>query len=49
MAKHLVSAFAILLIIPQLRKSMPDSPDLDDGALIGMFSSTSWLLMKKMY
>jgi hypothetical protein len=34
MAKHLVSAFAILLIIPQLRKSMPDSPDLDDGALI---------------
>ncbi|KAG1766111.1 hypothetical protein EV702DRAFT_1204274 [Suillus placidus] len=32
--KHLVSAFAILLVIPQLRKSMPDSPDLDDGALI---------------
>lgn len=34
MTKHLVSAFAILLIIPQLRNSMPDSPDLDDGALI---------------
>lgn len=34
MTKHLVSAFAILLVIPQLRKSMPDSPALDDGALI---------------
>ncbi|KAG1784806.1 uncharacterized protein HD556DRAFT_1425838 [Suillus plorans] len=34
MTKHLVSAFAIVLIIPQLRKSMPDSPALDDGALI---------------
>lgn len=31
MTKHLVSAFAIVLIIPQLRKSMPDSPALDDG------------------
>jgi hypothetical protein len=34
MTKHLVSAFAIVLVIPQLRKSMPDSPALDDGALI---------------
>lgn len=34
MTKHLVSAFAILLVIPQLRKSMPDSPAFDDGALI---------------
>ncbi|KAG2126536.1 hypothetical protein DEU56DRAFT_822353 [Suillus clintonianus] len=34
MTKHLVSAFAILLVIPQLRNSMPDSPALDDGALI---------------
>lgn len=34
MTKHLVSAFAILLVIPQLRNSMPDSPDFDDSALI---------------
>ncbi|KAG0697630.1 hypothetical protein DFH29DRAFT_945208 [Suillus ampliporus] len=34
MVKHLVSAFAILLVIPQLRNSMPDSPGFDDGALI---------------
>lgn len=34
MTKHLVSTFAILLVIPRLRKSMPDSPALDDGALI---------------
>ena len=29
--KHLVSAFAILLAIPQLRNSMPDGPGFDDG------------------
>jgi len=29
--KHLVSAFAILLIIPQLRNSMPDAPGFDRG------------------
>lgn len=34
MTKHLVSAFAILLVIPQLRNSMPDSPGFDDSALI---------------
>ncbi|OJA09410.1 hypothetical protein AZE42_03076 [Rhizopogon vesiculosus] len=32
--KHLISTFAILLAIPQLRNSMPDSPGFDDGALI---------------
>jgi hypothetical protein len=36
MTKHLVSAFAILLVIPQLRNSMPDSPALDDGEFILM-------------
>ncbi|KAG2352849.1 hypothetical protein BDR07DRAFT_1383813 [Suillus spraguei] len=44
MTKHLVSAFAILLVIPQLRNSMPDSPGFDDSALIGVLSPTSRLL-----
>ncbi|KAG1719243.1 uncharacterized protein EDB91DRAFT_1181790 [Suillus paluster] len=36
MTKHLISAFAILLVIPQLRNSMPDSPGFDDD-YIGFF------------
>ncbi|KAG1844665.1 hypothetical protein DFJ58DRAFT_802371 [Suillus subalutaceus] len=47
MTKHLVSAFAILLVIPQLRNSMPDSPDLDDdyiGFIPQMIISASCVL-----
>ncbi|KAG2155163.1 uncharacterized protein EDB93DRAFT_1239414 [Suillus bovinus] len=47
MTKHLVSAFAILLVIPQLRKSMPDSPALDDdyiGLIPQMIISASCVL-----
>lgn len=36
MIKHLLSAGAIVIAIPQLRQSMPDAPGLD-GVLVGMY------------
>lgn len=43
--KHLISAFAILLAIPQLRNSMPDSPGFDDGKVSSTLRKQSliWL------
>lgn len=35
--KHLVIAFAILLMLPQLRQSMPDGPEYDGEQLYCMF------------
>lgn len=45
--KHLISAFAILLAIPQLRNSMPDSPGLDYGmAFSKPYKTITYLVMQ---
>jgi hypothetical protein len=44
--KHLVSAFAILLVIPQLRNTMPGSPGFDAGTLFSRLCKIVTYLVK---